>query len=58
MRLRKICPQCNTISHVRRSVCGCGHAFRLMQVMKRKRTLETELDTLLGREKYKGGAGN
>ena len=27
MRLRKVCPQCNTILHARRSVCGCGHAF-------------------------------
>ena len=29
MHLRKVCPQCNTILHARRSVCGCGHAFPL-----------------------------
>ena len=27
MRLRKVCPQCNTVVHVKRSVCNCGHAF-------------------------------
>ena len=27
MRLRKVCPQCNTVVHVKRSVCDCGHAF-------------------------------
>ena len=29
MRLRKVCPQCSTVIHVRRSVCECGHAFTL-----------------------------
>ena len=28
MRLRKVCPQCNTVVHVKSgSVCDCGHAF-------------------------------
>ena len=27
MRLRNVCPQCNTIVHEKRLVCGCGHAF-------------------------------
>ena len=27
MRLRKVFPQCNTVVHVKRSVCDCGHAF-------------------------------
>ena len=27
MRLRKVCPQCNTVVHLKRSVCDCGHAF-------------------------------
>ena len=27
MRLRKVCPQCNTVVHVKRSCCGCGHVF-------------------------------
>ena len=27
MRLRKVCPQCNTEVHVKRSVCDCGHAL-------------------------------
>ena len=22
-----VCPQCNTVVHVKRSVCDCGHAF-------------------------------
>ena len=29
MRLRKVCPQCSTVIHARRSVCECGHAFTL-----------------------------
>ena len=27
MRLRKVRPQCNTVVHVKRSVCDSGHAF-------------------------------
>ena len=27
MRLRKVCPQCNIVVHVKRSVCDCGHVF-------------------------------
>jgi len=26
---RKVRPQCNTVVHVKRSVCDCGHAFAL-----------------------------
>ena len=29
MCLRKVYPQCNTVVHVKRSVCDCGHAFAL-----------------------------
>ena len=62
MRLRKVCPQCNTILHARRSVCGCGHAFlskrkaqciadkEKLQVMKRRRALESEGETVLRKE--------
>ena len=54
MHLRKLCPQCNTKVHVRRSVCGCGHAFPSKRkvrctadnepekLMKRRRALESE----------------
>ena len=31
MRLRKVCPQCNTVVHVKRSVCDCGNAFASMK---------------------------
>ena len=53
MRLRKVCPQCNTVVHVKRSCCGCGHVFTLKRkvqvsanksmgkAVKRKRALET-----------------
>ena len=27
MCLRKVFPQCNTVVHVKRSICDCGHAF-------------------------------
>ena len=58
VRLRKVCPQCNTVVHVKRSCCGCGHVFTLkrkVQVsadksmgksVKRRRALETVEDTL------------
>ena len=26
-RFRKVCPQCNTVVHVKQSVCNCGHVF-------------------------------
>ena len=32
MCLRKVCPQCNTIVHVKRSVCDCGHALIRMDL--------------------------
>ena len=59
MRLRKVCPQCNTVVHVMRSCCGCGHVFTLKRkeqvsadksmgkAVKRRRALETVEDTLL-----------
>ena len=31
MSLRKVCPQCNTVVHVKRPVCDCGHAFASKQ---------------------------
>ena len=58
MRLRKACPQCNTVVHVKRSCCGCGHVFTLKRkvqvsadksmgkAVKRRRALETVEDTL------------
>ena len=27
--LRKTCPKCDATVHVKRAVCGCGHAFAL-----------------------------
>jgi hypothetical protein len=24
---QKCCPKCNTVQHVRKTVCGCGHTF-------------------------------
>ena len=56
MRLRKVCPQCNTVVHVKRSCCGCGHVFTLKRkvqvsadksmgkAVKRRRALETVED--------------
>ena len=61
-RLRKVCPQCDTAVHVRRAVCGCGHAFlskRRAQCtpkeegMKRTRTLESEQDRLVRKDQDK-----
>ena len=58
MRLRRVCPQCSTVIHVRRSVCQCGHAFTLKREAritasspaKRKRALESLEDTLRRQE--------
>ena len=33
MRLRKVCLQCNTVVHVKRSCCGCGHVFTLKRTL-------------------------
>ena len=60
VRLRKVCPQCNTVVHVKslRSCCGCGHVFTLKRkvqvsadksmgkAVKRRGALETVEDTL------------
>ena len=58
MRLRKVYPQCNTVVHVKRSCCGCGHVFTLKRkvqvsadksmgkAVKRRRALEIVEDTL------------
>ena len=58
MRLRKVCPQCSTVIHARRSVCEYGHAFTLKREAritasspaKRKRVLESLEDTLRRQE--------
>ena len=58
MRLRKVCPQCSTVIHARRSICECGHAFTLKREArntasspaKRKGALESLEDTLRRQE--------
>ena len=58
MRLRKVCPQCSTVIHARRSICECGHAFTLKREAritasspaKRKRALKSLEDTLRRQE--------
>ena len=62
MRLRKVCPQCNMVVHVKRSCCGCGHVFTLKRkargsadksmgkAVKRRRALQTVEDTLRRQE--------
>ena len=61
-RLKKVCPKCNVTLHVRRSVCGCGYSFSLkrkaqlvekLELMKRRRALETEHDVLTRKEQNK-----
>ena len=43
MRLRKVCPQCNMVVHVKRSCCGCGHVFTL------KRKVQVSADKSMGK---------
>ena len=61
MRLRKVCPQCNTIVHVKRSVCDCCHAFASKarcttvgepeNAMKRRKALLSEEELLVMKER-------
>ena len=66
MRLRKVCPQCNTVVHVKRSVCDCGHAFASKKrkarctavgepenTMKRRKALLSEEELLVTKERDK-----
>ena len=66
MRLRKVCGQCNTVVHVKRSVCDCGHAFASKKrkarctavgepenAMKRRKALLPEEGLLVGKESDK-----
>ena len=56
--LRKVCLQCSTVIHARRSICECGHAFTLKREVrntasspaKHKRALESLEDTLRRQE--------
>ena len=32
-RFRKVCPQCNTVVQVKKSVCNCGHVFASHSVL-------------------------
>ena len=63
MRLRKVCPRCNTVVHVKRSVCDCCHAFASKKrkarcttvgepenAMKRRRASETREQDLYRKE--------
>ena len=53
MRLKKVCPHCNKIVHVRLALCDCGHAFASKSkpksnvsrkiVMKTRRALKFDL---------------
>ena len=66
MCLRKVCGQCNTVVHVKRSVCDCGHAFASKKrkarctavgepenAMKRRKALLPEEGLLVGKESDK-----
>ena len=66
MRLRKVCPQCNTVVHAKRSVCDCGHAFEEKEstvsatavgkpenAMKRRKALLSEEELLVTKERDK-----
>ena len=66
MRLRKVFPQCNTVVHVKRSVCDCGHAFASKKrkarctaveepenAMKRRKAFLSEEELLVRKERDK-----
>ena len=62
----KVCPQCNTVVHVKRLVCDCGHAFASKKrkargtavgepenAMKCRKTLLSEEELLVRKERDK-----
>ena len=51
MRLRKVCPQCNTIVHMKRSVCDCGHAFASLKKRKARCTAVWEPENAMKHRK-------
>ena len=63
MCLRKVCPQCNTIVHAKRSVCDCDHAFAMKaqctavgkpeNALKRREALLSEEELLVRKERDK-----
>ena len=63
MRLRIVCPQCNTVVHVKRSVCDCYHAFASKarcttvgepeNAMKHRKALLSEEELLVTKERDK-----
>ena len=66
MRLRKVCPQCNIVVHVKRSVCDCGHAFASKKrkarctgvgepenTMKRRKALLSDEELLVTKDRDK-----
>ena len=66
MRLRQVCPECNTVVHVKRSACDCCHAFALKKrkarcttvgepenAMKRRKALLSEEELLVTKERDK-----
>ncbi len=34
IHLRKTCPKCDTVVHVKRAVCDCGHTFRVKRKVR------------------------
>ena len=63
MHLRKVCPECNAVVHVKRSGCDCGHAFRSKaqctavgepeNAMKHRKALLSEEELLVRKERDK-----
>ena len=61
MRLRKVSAQCNTVVHMKRSVCDCGHERKAQctavgepeNAMKRRKALLSEEGLLVGQERDK-----
>ena len=47
MRLRKVCPQCGTTVHVKRSRCACGHYYTAGMVQPNITTCTLGLATVV-----------
>ena len=65
-KFRKVCSQCNTVVHMKRSVCDCGHAFASKKMkaqciavgepenaMKCRKALVSEEEFIVSKEREK-----
>ena len=51
MCLRKVCTQCSTVVHMKRSICDCGHMSCIEEKVKARCTAVGEPENAMKRRK-------